>query len=80
MLPSDTYRKPVTSITAVLLPFVTFLLTLPCNMTSLTKSCFLTKRRSRFVEFDILLHPKNDLKMALGHYRKLRYSIALGSH
>jgi hypothetical protein len=28
LLPSDTYRKPMTSITAVLLPFVTYLLTL----------------------------------------------------
>jgi hypothetical protein len=27
LLPSDTYRKPITSITAVLLPFVTYLLT-----------------------------------------------------
>jgi hypothetical protein len=30
LLPSDTYRKPITSITTVLLPFVTYLLTLPC--------------------------------------------------
>jgi hypothetical protein len=30
LLPSDTNRKPITSITAVLLPFVTYLLTLPC--------------------------------------------------
>jgi hypothetical protein len=29
VLPSDTYRKPITSITGVLLPFVTYLLTLP---------------------------------------------------
>jgi hypothetical protein len=29
LLPSDTHRKPITSITAVLLPFVTYLLTLP---------------------------------------------------
>jgi hypothetical protein len=29
LLPSDTYRKHITSITAVLLPFVTYLLTLP---------------------------------------------------
>jgi hypothetical protein len=29
LLPSDTYRKPITSITAVLLPFVTYLLTIP---------------------------------------------------
>jgi hypothetical protein len=29
LLPSDTHRKPITSITAVLLPFVTHLLTLP---------------------------------------------------
>jgi hypothetical protein len=29
LLPSDTLRKPITSITAVLLPFVTYLLTLP---------------------------------------------------
>jgi hypothetical protein len=28
LLPGDTHRKPVTSITAVLLPFVTYLLTL----------------------------------------------------
>jgi hypothetical protein len=27
LLPSDTQRKPITSITAVLLPFVTYLLT-----------------------------------------------------
>jgi hypothetical protein len=31
LLPSDIYRKPITSITAVLLPFVTYLLTLPGN-------------------------------------------------
>jgi hypothetical protein len=30
LLPSDTHRKPIASITAVLLPFVTCLLTLPC--------------------------------------------------
>jgi hypothetical protein len=29
LLPSDTHRKPLTFITAVLLPFVTYLLTLP---------------------------------------------------
>jgi hypothetical protein len=29
LLPSDTHRKPITSITAVLLPSVTYLLTLP---------------------------------------------------
>jgi hypothetical protein len=29
LLPSDTHRKPITSITTVLLPFVTYLLTLP---------------------------------------------------
>jgi hypothetical protein len=29
LLPSDTHRKPITSIAAVLLPFVTYLLTLP---------------------------------------------------
>jgi hypothetical protein len=29
MLPSNTHRKPIPSITAVLLPFVTYLLTLP---------------------------------------------------
>jgi hypothetical protein len=29
LLPSDTHRKPITSITAVLLPFVTYLLALP---------------------------------------------------
>jgi hypothetical protein len=29
LLPSDTHRKPIPSITAVLLPFVTYLLTLP---------------------------------------------------
>jgi hypothetical protein len=29
LLPSDTHRKPITSITAVLLPFVTYLLILP---------------------------------------------------
>jgi hypothetical protein len=28
LLPSDTYSKPITSITAVLLPFVTYLLNL----------------------------------------------------
>jgi hypothetical protein len=28
LLPNDTYRKPITSITAVLLPFETYLLTL----------------------------------------------------
>jgi hypothetical protein len=27
--PSDTHRKPITAITAVLLPFVSYLLTLP---------------------------------------------------
>jgi hypothetical protein len=31
LLPSDTYREPITSITGVLLPFVTYLLTLPRN-------------------------------------------------
>jgi hypothetical protein len=29
LLPSDTYRKPVTSITTILLPFVTYLMTFP---------------------------------------------------
>jgi hypothetical protein len=32
LLPSDTYIKPITSITTVLHPFVTYLLTLPHNM------------------------------------------------
>jgi hypothetical protein len=34
LLPSDTHRKPSTSITAVLLPFVTCLLTLPRMLVS----------------------------------------------
>jgi hypothetical protein len=29
LLPTDTHRKPITSIPAVLLPFVAYLLTLP---------------------------------------------------
>jgi hypothetical protein len=32
LLPSDTHRKYITSITAVLLPFVTYLLILPCTV------------------------------------------------
>jgi hypothetical protein len=35
LLPSDTHRKPITSITAVLLPFVTYLLTLSLILTRL---------------------------------------------
>jgi uncharacterized protein (DUF486 family) len=31
LLPSDRHRIPITSITDVLLPFETYLLTLPCN-------------------------------------------------
>jgi hypothetical protein len=31
LVPSDTYTKSIMSITAVLLPFVTYLLTLPCT-------------------------------------------------
>jgi hypothetical protein len=38
LLPSDTHRKPITSITAVLLPFVTYLLTLPLMYTILIGS------------------------------------------
>jgi hypothetical protein len=30
LLPSDTHRKPIMSIRAILLPFVTYLLTPPC--------------------------------------------------
>jgi hypothetical protein len=30
LLPSDTHRKPIASITAVLLPFVTYLPSPPC--------------------------------------------------
>jgi hypothetical protein len=30
LLSSDTHRKPITSVTVVLLPFVTYILTLPC--------------------------------------------------
>jgi hypothetical protein len=37
-LPSDTHRKPITSITAVLLPFVTYLLPLPCMRVESTLS------------------------------------------
>jgi hypothetical protein len=40
LLPSDTYRKPITSINSCLLPFVTYLLTLPCTIT-LTKWIFI---------------------------------------
>jgi hypothetical protein len=32
MLPSATLRKPITSITAILLPFVTYLLTLSLSL------------------------------------------------
>jgi hypothetical protein len=35
LLPSDTHRKPITSITAVLLPFVTYLLNLSLVETSI---------------------------------------------
>jgi hypothetical protein len=31
LLPSDTHRKPITSITAILLPFVTYLLAICCT-------------------------------------------------
>jgi hypothetical protein len=37
LLPSDKHRKPITSITAVLLPFVTYLLTITSNMEQITK-------------------------------------------
>jgi hypothetical protein len=40
LLPSDTHRKPIMSITAVLLPFVTYLPTLPHTIT-LTKWMFI---------------------------------------
>jgi hypothetical protein len=36
LLPSNTYRKPITSITTVLLPFMSYLLTLPRNIMPLT--------------------------------------------
>jgi hypothetical protein len=34
LLPSDTYRKPIISITAVLLTLIIYLRTLPCSITS----------------------------------------------
>jgi hypothetical protein len=34
LLPSDAQRKPITYVTVVLLPFVTYLLTLPLNIIS----------------------------------------------
>jgi hypothetical protein len=39
LLPSDTRRKPITSITSVLLPFVTYVLTLPCSSCVRCCSC-----------------------------------------
>jgi hypothetical protein len=36
LLPSDARRKPITSLTAVLLPFVTYLLTLPLPPSRIT--------------------------------------------
>jgi hypothetical protein len=35
LLPSDTHRKPITSITTVLLPFVSYLLILPHSLSPL---------------------------------------------
>jgi hypothetical protein len=37
LLPSDMHRKRIMSITAVLLPFVNYLLTLPCIMWTLAE-------------------------------------------
>jgi hypothetical protein len=42
LLPSETGSKPITSITAVLLPFVTYLLTLPHNGRCLQSHCLAT--------------------------------------
>jgi hypothetical protein len=40
LLPSDIQRKPFTSFTAVLLPFVTYLLTLPRNYRDIPRHVF----------------------------------------
>jgi hypothetical protein len=57
LLPSDTHRKPITSITLVLLQFVTYLLTLPL---SIKKVVVLTGTRKKncsgaFFFFGIIL-------------------------
>jgi hypothetical protein len=39
LLPGDTYRKPITSITAVLHTYVTHLLTLPLEIADVLKEC-----------------------------------------
>jgi hypothetical protein len=45
LLPSDTNRKHIASITAVLLPFVTYLLTLPCKCMKLINKITYIRRR-----------------------------------
>jgi hypothetical protein len=47
LLPSDTYRKPITSITSFLLPFVTYLLTL---LRSIKTVAVLTGTREKIVQ------------------------------
>jgi hypothetical protein len=51
LLPSNTCTKPIMSITAGLLPFVTYLLTLPRNLCSSPNTVRVTKsRRMRWVK------------------------------
>jgi hypothetical protein len=52
LLPSDTHREPITSITPVLPPFVTYLLALPRNI--LVFQVYSPSPRYGFYNFEIL--------------------------
>jgi hypothetical protein len=68
LLPTDTHRKPITSITAVLLPFVACLLTLPRSLATGKVVMWTACRRENGGEWEFLACPSPDLKQK-GQYR-----------
>jgi hypothetical protein len=61
LLPGDTHIKPIMSITAVLLPFVTYLLTLSCQGSPPAKSDELPGEKCSFKE-NLAKHLSKDLQ------------------
>jgi hypothetical protein len=79
LLPSDTREKPITSITAVLLPFVTYLLTFP---RSNRRTTHLSYRSARFVKhpshvnvtnlFNVTCNLCSSLQLQIHHFHIMK--------
>jgi hypothetical protein len=88
LLPSDRHRKPITSITAMLLPFVTYLLTLPPTsvfllffivllVQRLSKSIFNTQVESKYGLSPDLHFELRSLPSRCAFHRRMNQTVSV---